>query len=117
MHAPREIDQADAAYSLSYATPFLDFASYNPLNDTVKELLANASGQKTNVIASNVENISDKVHLEQRPLPQSYEETIQDSRQARVIISKIRPFEIFYVSLAWEGLCGFTNGRLCKPSF
>ena len=112
MRAQREIDQADAAYSLSYATPFLDFASQYLLNDTMKELLSNASGQKTNVSASNVENISDEVHLEKSFLPQSYREAIQDSRQARVITSKIQPFEICNVNSACEGLFGFTNGRL-----
>ena len=59
MRAQREIDQADTAYSLSYATPFLDFASQNLLNDTMTELLSNASSQKTNVTALHMKNILD----------------------------------------------------------
>ena len=96
----RDIDQVDAAYILSYATLFLDFACHNLLNDTMKELLSNASGQKTNVTASNVENISDEVHLEQSSLPQFYKEAIQCSCQAQVITSKIWPFEICHVNSA-----------------
>jgi len=105
----RETDRADAAYSLSYATPFSDFASQGLLNDTMKDLLLNASGQKKSATMLKAENTVDDVPLRHNNLPRSYEEAVQESIQARVITSIVRPFEICHVNAAWEGLCGFSK--------
>jgi len=104
----------NAAYSLSLAPPESDFTSSDIaplLTDLTKAQLEYSTNQlvryETQEEPQN-EDVTNKKY-QQRALPRSYTQAIQNTSDAIVITCKSHPFRIVAVNDAWTNLCGYTQ--------
>jgi len=61
---------------------------------------------KTQLQGSGRSRISES--MDERPLPRTLADALLPSSRAIVITETTRPFRVFDVNKAWEGLCGYT---------
>lgn len=104
------------AYSLAFASA--EGSKFPPLESeltpTMNEQLRISHNQLKSANTIRI-NSSQSKTVDDAPLPKTLSDALRPNSRAIVITETARPFRIFDVNKAWEGLCGYTfeesNGK------
>lgn len=101
-----ETDSLAMSYSLSFAS------SLNEGSVTFPQLTRHLNGIEDNQLRISKSQLSTSTYPEKRrqhhPLPRTLTDALRPSSEAIVITEIKKPFRVFNVNSAWEGLCGYS---------